>query len=335
MTVMPYEAPERLPATIPDQQALAWVARLRAAAEIAAYIGGTEFVPDSLRNRPEAITAAILFGEEVGLNPMQSLAKVAVIKGRPTLTAEAQRALILAAGHELWFEESTTTRAIAAGRRAGSDRIGRVTWTLDDAKRAGVTGQPNWQRYPAEMLRARSSAALARTMFADVIGGLVAAEELEGEQDANGVVTVETEGAKPKATRRKRAATEPAPASPSTPQGPPAVARQAPASQPPPEDTQPEPHPIEEPKLNQAQSRKMFALFRDTGLEAREDRLAYAMAVIGRQLESSTELTVSEAGRVIDALEQRNQRTNDTTQEQATIDALQELTEKPGDDIPY
>jgi hypothetical protein len=333
MTVMPYETPERLPATTPDQQALSWVARLRAAAEIAAYIGATEFVPENLRNRPEAITAAILYGEEVGLNPMQSLAKVAVIKGRPTLTAEAQRALILARGHELWFEESTTTRAIAAGRRNGSDRVARITWTLDDAKRAGVQGQPNWQRYPAEMLRARSSAALARTMFADVIGGLAAAEELEGDQDADGAapVALEPETSKRQLTRRKRAAApEPAPTSPSTPQ--PAGGDQAPVTPPPPADTQPEPAPIEEPKLNQAQSRKMFALFRDTGLEAREDRLAYAMAVIGRQLESSTELTISEAGRVIDALEQR---TNNTSQEQATIDALQKMTEKTSDDIPY
>ena len=84
-------------------------------AEIAQRIGGTDFVPKALRNNPAAITAALLYGLEVGLGRMQSLAKIAVIDGRPSLAAEAQRALILAAGHEIWPEEATITRCVMAG----------------------------------------------------------------------------------------------------------------------------------------------------------------------------------------------------------------------------
>ena len=238
MTIQPYETPERLPATELDQQALTWVSRLRAAAEIANYIGDTEFVPDALRNRPEAITSAILYGQEVGLEPMRALAMVVVIKGTPALRAEAKVSLILAAGHELWFEESTVTRAIAAGRRKGSDRVGRITFALDDAKRAGLAGQPNYQKYPAEMLRWRAASALARTMFADVVGGLASVEELEGDPE-NGTPELEQQTPKRTTTRRRtKTAAEPSP----------------------PPDTQPEPPIPDKPAVTDAQSRQIFAL---------------------------------------------------------------------------
>jgi hypothetical protein len=319
MTIQQYEPPAPLPATTLDEQALGWVARLRAAAEIAGYIGGTEFVPEALRNRPEAITAAILYGEEVGLAPMRALAMVAVIKGRPAMLAEAQRSLILAAGHELWFEESTTTRAIAAGRRRGDDRVGRITWTMDDAKRAGLAGQPNFQRYPAEMLRARSSAALARTMFADVIGGMAAIEELVGEPDNGpppGLVDAPPPADAPPAPmrqprRRPAASSRPAgPAPAETPPKPdPEPTAATPLDPPTPPDTQPQPPAPDEPLATEAYKRRIFATMRELGIGAqgddaarRAERLGYVETIVERELASSNELTLGEAGRVIDQL---------------------------------
>src|SRR5262245_57197359 len=134
MSVVQYEPPPPLPASVPGDELLAGpvgdVARLRAAAEWAGYIGETEFVPDALRGRRPAIAAALLTGRELGLDYLASLRSITIIRGRPTVSAEAQRGLIVAAGHELWFEETTTTRCIAAGRRSGSERVGRITWTL-------------------------------------------------------------------------------------------------------------------------------------------------------------------------------------------------------------
>jgi hypothetical protein len=102
----------------------------------------------------------------------------------------------------------------------------------------------------------------------------------------------------------------------------------------------------------------MFALMRDTGLTAgqgaRDSRLAYTTQVIGRTIASSNELTIREAGQVIDDLqqlmqlppEQRQQRFA-ATDETATLDALeqqldatpaeppQEEPPPPADDIPF
>ena len=195
--VIPYTSPR--PAVAEPSFAADW---LLDPAEIAQRIGGTDFVPQSLRGNAAAITAALLYGQEVGLGRMQSLAKIAVINGRPTLAAEAQRALILAAGHEIWTEESTITRCTIAGRRRGSDQISRVTWTMDDARRAGLAGKQPWRQYPRQMLLARASAELARAIFPDAIGGLSATEELDdAAPDANGT----REAAQPRRqTTRKR-----------------------------------------------------------------------------------------------------------------------------------
>lgn len=48
----------------------------------------------------------------------------------------------------------------------------------------------------------------------------------------------------------------------------------------------------------------MHALMREVGIEERAERARYSSAVIGRVISSSTELSVAEAGRVIDELEQ-------------------------------
>lgn len=316
MTIQHYEPPAPLPASRPgDEHApgpVGWVARLRAAAEIAGHIAETDFVPQPLRGNAPAIAAAILYGDEVGLTPMQSLAKVAVIRGRPTLTAEGQRGLVTSAGHEIWFDESTTTRAIAAGRRRGEERVARITWTLDDAKRAGIAGGENWRRYPAEMLRARASAALCRAAFADVIGGMPASEEMEDEPErANGVapgpqVDTGEPAAPPRAPARRRRTTAQEPAPPQSPAGsaPTSEPVRGPVAPTPPPDTQPEPAVPDEPLATDAHRRRIFASMRDLGFPDDRDRvLAYVSHVVGRPIASRNELTIGEAGRLIEQLD--------------------------------
>lgn len=139
---------------------------------LAAQVAGTEFVPKSLRGRPEAVVAAILQGHELGLEPMVSLNRVHVIEGRPTLAAELMRALVQRAGHEIWLEEATNTRVTMGGRRRGEEHATRITWTLDDAKRARLDRKDNWAKYPRAMLIARATGELCRLLFADVMAGL-------------------------------------------------------------------------------------------------------------------------------------------------------------------
>lgn len=178
------------------------------AIELASQVAMTEFVPTSLRGRPEAVVAAILQGHELGLEPMTSLAKVHIIEGRPTLAAELMRALVQRAGHEIWLESSSSTSVTMGGRRRGEEHPTRVTWTMDDAKRAELSGKKVWKRYPRAMLVARATGELCRILFADVMAGIsYTAEEVRdgiGELDddeeilaAEGEATIDSIDEKP------------------------------------------------------------------------------------------------------------------------------------------
>ena len=87
------------------------------------------------------------------------------------------------------------------GRRAGEGQPIRVTWTTDDARKAGLLNKQNWQRYPRQMLTARATSELARLIAPDSLGGLYTIEELEDGDRFEG--TVATDEA-PKATTKRR-----------------------------------------------------------------------------------------------------------------------------------
>lgn len=157
-----------------------WVAAMR----LAARIHSTPFVPKPLRGDPHSVLACILTGSELGLGPMQSLRMVNVIEGRPAASAELMRALVNRAGHRVDVLEARNDRVTLAGQRKDTGAKATVTWTIQDAQRAKLTGNPAWGKYPRSMLLARATSELCRMLFADVIGGLYTPEEtaaIEGE----------------------------------------------------------------------------------------------------------------------------------------------------------
>jgi hypothetical protein len=166
-----------------------WIRVLQPVAELASQVAGTEFVPVAIRTKPAAITAAILFGRELDMPPMQALSQVHVVEGRPSLSAEHMRAMVLAAGHELSYDLSVPMQVTATGRRwigrnaiNGTPAYGSptsVTWNIAMAERAGLVGKNNWKRHPRQMLEARATAELCRLIFADVTHGLPSVEELD------------------------------------------------------------------------------------------------------------------------------------------------------------
>jgi hypothetical protein len=89
-----------------------WAQQAREAANVAVSLAKTPFVPASLRDRDPGVTAAnitacILTGQELGLEPMAALRSIDVIQGTPALRALTMRAVVLAHGHDIWVAEST------------------------------------------------------------------------------------------------------------------------------------------------------------------------------------------------------------------------------------
>jgi hypothetical protein len=178
---------DNLPAIVPSQPARevattdtdSWVQVVGQVAKLADHISGTEFVPRQLRGSAPAVAAAILYGREVGLPPMTALTQTHVIEGRPSMSAEAMRALVLAQGHQIEFLETTGAVCRMRARRSGSDTWAELMWTIDMARAASLTGKDNWKKYPRAMLVARCTADLCRMVFPDVIHGFRAVEEMD------------------------------------------------------------------------------------------------------------------------------------------------------------
>lgn len=275
MSIIQYEQPAAVTYVQPNH-GNAWIELMQPAAELAAQIANTEFVPDSYRRNPAAIAACILFGAEIGIPPMQSLAKIDIVKGRPAPRAELGRAKLLAAGHEFWVTESTNTRVTVGGKRRGQSHIFEVTWTMDDAKKAGIAGNPSYAKYPRQMLLARASAELVRQMCPEVLGGIeVFAEEVS---DADTDAPTTAPAAEDKPTTKRRRKTELAPAEPV-------------------EAT------VVDDKPSEAQTKMAMASFAEIGITERDDRLAATAALVGRQVSSWSDLTRAEGSTVIDGLE--------------------------------
>lgn len=165
-------APE--PAMTPVMQ---WAAEARQVALIAESLARTSFVPKAFAGKPAEVTAAIMAGQEIGLQPVAALRSIDVIQGKPSLSAVAMRGLVQSKGHEVWVEESTETRAVVKGRRRGEETVQTSTWTIDRAKRMGLTSKSTWKDQPQAMLIARATAELCRLIAADVILGMPYARE--------------------------------------------------------------------------------------------------------------------------------------------------------------
>lgn len=160
---------------VADQGSLVrWVEILVPASQLAERIANTEFVPKAMRGKPDVVTAAIMYGDEIGIGPMQALGGIHVVEGRPYPSAELLRAMVLRDGHSLVVHEMTGTRCRMSGLRRGAQEADRlvIEWTLDMARAAGLVSKDNWRKYPRAMLAARCTADLARLAFPDVVKGL-------------------------------------------------------------------------------------------------------------------------------------------------------------------
>lgn len=222
MTLARPEVADLLPARADTDS---WTSVVREVTILAQQIAGTEFVPRGIRNSVPATAAAILYGREVGLPPMTALSQIHVVEGRPGMSAEAMRALVLAAGHEIEFDETTGAVCRLRGRRRFSETWTVVEWTIDHARQAGLLRRGSaWESYPRDMLIARATTALCRMLFPDVIHGFRSTEELDdmGEpttsttrsrRTTNATTATKVSRRKPAADPTEETASSPAPGS--------------------------------------------------------------------------------------------------------------------------
>lgn len=145
--------------------------------DFAKAVAVSTLLPAEMRGKPADVLVVVLQGLDLGMRPMQAFGLIDVIKGKPCLKAEGKRALVLAAGHGFRVVEWTDDKCVVEGRRRGTDEWQQATFTREQAKKAGLSGD-NWTKYPADMLLARATSRLCKAYFADVTNGLATSEEM-------------------------------------------------------------------------------------------------------------------------------------------------------------
>ena len=144
--------------------------------------GAQDFIPQAFRNKPAAITAALLTGKELGFSPMASLRAFHVVKGKVGLNYDAQVGLLKRNGYEVLWPKTTNEIAEVSICKNDTELI-RLPYTIQDAKRAGLTGKDNWKAHPASMLRARAVSNAARAVAGDIFCGFYSDDEIEEIRD--------------------------------------------------------------------------------------------------------------------------------------------------------
>lgn len=135
--------------------------------------------------KPEEALVILMMGAEIGLGPMQALRSIYVVSGKTVLSADLLVALVRRSGEcASWrVVESTDTRCEIRTTRKGETQEETCVWTMERAIKAGVTSKPTWKNFPAQMLKARAAAELARQVYPDVgIAGLYTRDEIEEPQ---------------------------------------------------------------------------------------------------------------------------------------------------------
>jgi hypothetical protein len=158
----------------------AWARDAIAISNIAANIATTSLA-GAYRGKPDEVTAVILAGHELGIQPMTSLKSIDVIQGQPALRAHAMRGLLQSKGHEIELIESDDVHCVMRGRRKGADQWQEVVWDIPRARLLGLLGKDQWKKQPKTMLINRATGEICRLVASDALHGMpYAAEELDG-----------------------------------------------------------------------------------------------------------------------------------------------------------
>lgn len=284
---------------------------------------GTSLVPVQYRAKPEDATAAILFGAELGLSPIQSLQNVINVHGKPALEARTMVALLQGKGFRFRTLESTED-SVTVECTPPKGLPERATWTIERATKAGyvatwddkkgdwsrndrgkIIGNTKYLTDPRAMLWAKAAAELARHLAADVLLGIpYTREDLESEPE-------------PESIRATAERITPAPiaAAGDKPAGPVVQQWEPPTDEPVEAETasdetehdSPAPGPeaggqADEQQVTAATLRKLGTALTAGGLTDKAVRLAWVVDTIGREVTKPADLTEAEADQLIGLL---------------------------------
>lgn len=131
---------------------------------------------------PEQALALMSIAQAEGYHPAQAARDYHIIKGKPTLKADAMLARFQQSGGKVSWDSYTDVRVVGTFSHPQGGAV-TVDWDLDRAKKAGLLSNPTWQKFPRNMLRARVISEAIKTIYPGVSVGIYTPEEVEDFED--------------------------------------------------------------------------------------------------------------------------------------------------------
>lgn len=150
------------------------------AINLAKVLHASRLLPRGLTT-PEAVVATIITGAELGLSPMQAIRSIHIIDGKPTMSSDLMVAMVKRHEACKFFRlvESSGQVATYETQRAGDPEPTRMSFSIEEAKSAGLASKDVWKKFAAAMLRARCASSLARAVYPDLVMGIYDPDELD------------------------------------------------------------------------------------------------------------------------------------------------------------
>lgn len=118
----------------------------------------------------------------LGINPLEALnGGMYFINGKVEMQSILMAKLIRQYGHSVRQGKGCDKNTcVLVGRRRDTGDEWEVSFTIDEAKKAGIYSPNNaWGKYPEDMLYSRALSRLARRLFPDVIGNCYVEGEIK------------------------------------------------------------------------------------------------------------------------------------------------------------
>lgn len=154
---------------------------------------------------PEGIFAVIQKAKSLNISPLEALnGGFYYVQGRVEMSSQMMNQLIRSRGHSIQKDpKSTKQLCILHGKRADNGDTWTVSFSVEDAQRAGIYRQNSpWTKFPEAMCFARALSMLARQLFPDVIQGCYVEGEIgdalnisQAEQSVEEILTITHEQA--------------------------------------------------------------------------------------------------------------------------------------------
>ena len=129
----------------------------------------------AFKNR-ESAAAMMLLCRAKGLDPMTAVERYHIVQGRPVMRADAMLGEFIRMGGRVeWIKRDDTEASATFSHPQGGTVT--VSWTIDMARKAKLTGKEIWNQYPRQMLHARCVSEGVRSVLPGATNGLYTPEE--------------------------------------------------------------------------------------------------------------------------------------------------------------